>query len=537
MNDVGLTFYDVEQAIGRENITISAGDLLPGGLRRTVRIVGEFSEAEAFGDIIVKSEFQKTVYLRDIADIDLQYMDNTSYARIDGSNVVSLAVKKKTGENLISAVDKINRIIASYTSSADYPESLDITTTADTSRVTKSQVANLENSIISGVILVVLVLLFFLGLRNAFFVGIAIPLSMLMGFLILSLMGVTMNVVVLFALILALGMLVDNGIVVVENIYRLMADGKPPIQAAKQGVGEVAWPIITSTATTLAAFFPMIFWQGMMGEFMKYLPITLIIVLTSSLFVALVINPVLTSLFMKIERREDKQSLWSKKWTIVGFGLVGILVHLYAAYGMSDQAAMDEHLPILLLLVSLFTLLNTLVLRPLSLGFQYKVLPFLERKYEALIAFVLKGWMPYLTLIGMFLLFIGSGVLLQMRQPNVIFFPEPEPNMVNVFIEFPTGTDIDKTDSLAHLVEEEIMVALAPHNNVIEAVLTNVGEGTSDPGDPNSATQQSASPNKAKITISFVEFADRYVPKLDTAGQVVLPKGIRCIIGQAHDLS
>ena len=144
-----------------------------------------------------------------------------------------------------------------------------------------------------------------------------------------------MNVVVLFALILALGMLVDNGIVVVENIYRLMAAGKPPIQAAKQGVGEVAWPIITSTATTLAAFFPMIFWQGMMGEFMKYLPITLIIVLTSSLFVALVINPVLTSLFMKIERREDKQTLWSKKWTIVGFGLVGILVHIYAAYGLS----------------------------------------------------------------------------------------------------------------------------------------------------------------------------------------------------------
>ena len=526
MNDVGLTFYDVEQAIGRENITISAGDLLTGGLRRTVRIVGEFSEAEAFGDIIVKSEFQKTVYLRDIADIDLQYMDNTSYARIDGSNVVSLAVKKKTGENLISAVDKINQIISSYTSSADYLESLDITTTADTSRVTKSQVANLENSIISGVILVVLVLLFFLGLRNAFFVGIAIPLSMLMGFLILSLMGVTMNVVVLFALILALGMLVDNGIVVVENIYRLMADGKPPIQAAKQGVGEVAWPIITSTATTLAAFFPMIFWQGMMGEFMKYLPITLIIVLTSSLFVALVINPVLTSLFMKIERREDKRTIWSKKWTILGFGVVGILLHLYAANGMhADQAPNGRTFANLALLVSLFTLLNTLVLRPLSLGFQYTVLPFLERKYEALIAFVLKGWMPYLTLTGMFLLFVGSGVLLQLRQPNIIFFPEPEPNMVNVFIEFPTGTDIDKTDSLAQLVEEEIMVALAPHNNVIEAVLTNVGEGTSDPGDPNSATQQSASPNKAKITISFVEFADRYVPKLDSAGQVVQSQG------------
>ena len=197
-------------------------------------------------------------------------MDNTSNARIDGSDVVSLAVKEN-GENLISTeVDKINQIIASYKSSADYPESLDITTTADTSRVTKSQVANLENGIISGVILVVLVLLFFLGLRNAFFVGIAIPKHAL-GFLILSLMGVTVDIVVLFALILALGMLVDNGIVVVENIYKaILAAGKPPIQAAKQGVGEVSVANHPSTATTLAAFFPMIFWQGMMGEFMKY---------------------------------------------------------------------------------------------------------------------------------------------------------------------------------------------------------------------------------------------------------------------------
>ena len=189
MNDVGVTFYDVEQAIDRENVTISAGDLLTDGVRRTVRIVGEFDRAEGFGDIIVKSEFQKTVYIRDIADIDFQYMDNTSYARIDGSNVVSLAVKKKSGENLISAVDKINIIIAEYMASSDYPDALEITTTADTSRVTKSQVANLENSIISRGDSRRFSPLIFLGLRNAFFVGIAIPLSMLMGFLILSVMG------------------------------------------------------------------------------------------------------------------------------------------------------------------------------------------------------------------------------------------------------------------------------------------------------------------------------------------------------------
>src|SRR5690606_27202383 len=189
-----------------------------------------------------------------------------------------------------------------------FPADLTVAITNDQSKYTRAEVDNLENSIISGVILVVMVLMVFLGFRNALFVGVAIPLSMFISFLVLNSLGISLNFMVLFSLILALGMLVDNGIVVVENIYRLIQEGKSPVRAAKEGVGEVAWPIITSTLTTLAPFLPLPFWDDIIGEFMKFLPITLIIVLSSSLFVALVINPVLTSLFMKIEDVDDEKS-------------------------------------------------------------------------------------------------------------------------------------------------------------------------------------------------------------------------------------
>ncbi|NEW79837.1 MAG: efflux RND transporter permease subunit [Gelidibacter sp.] len=298
-----ISFNDIAQAIQNENMTVSGGDLLENGLRRNVRVLGEFKSDNEIADIIIKQENEEIVYLRDIATVTFKEQEKQSYAREFSQPVVMLDVTKRGGENLINASTQIDAIIAKAKESY-FPSNLNISKTNDQTNDTKTMVADLENSIILGIILVVMVLLFFLGIRNALFVGIAIPLSMFMSFIVLNALGVTLNTMVLFSLVIALGMLVDNGIVVVENIYRLLDEGYSKIDAAKYGVGEVAIPIIASTATTLAAFFPLIFWPGMMGEFMRYLPITLIIVLTSSLFVALVINPMLTSVYMKIKEDE-----------------------------------------------------------------------------------------------------------------------------------------------------------------------------------------------------------------------------------------
>jgi multidrug efflux pump len=290
MEEVEVSFGDIESAIAYENMNISGGDLLTAdGARRSIRVVGEYANVEQMENTIVKAEKGNIIYLRDIAEVKDAYKDRESYARLDQQAVVSVDIVKKSGENLLAATAKIQEIIAEA-QKHKFPADLKITITNDQSDQVKSQLSNLENSIISGVILVVLILLFYLGLRNALFVGIAIPMSMFMSYMILSMLGTTINMMVLFALILALGMLVDNGIVVIDNIYRHLSLGRTPFESAKYGVGEIAIPIISSTATTVAAFLPLLFWDSIMGEFMKYLPITLIAVLSSSLFVALVIN-------------------------------------------------------------------------------------------------------------------------------------------------------------------------------------------------------------------------------------------------------
>ena len=507
MESLGISFFQIEEAIQYENRTISAGDILTDDFRRTIRIEGEFETVDEIGDIIVKNAFQQVVFLRDIAEVHFDYKEISSYARIDGKDVISLDVMKRSGENLIRAVEKI-MLIVEEAKQNELPRNLSVDITNDTSRVTKLQVSNLENSIISGVILVVLVLLFFLGLRNALFVGVAIPLSMLMGFLILSIMGITMNMVVLFSLVLALGMLVDNGIVVVENIYRLMQEGYSPVEAAKEGVGEVAMPIIVSTATTLAAFFPMLFWEGIMGEFMKFLPLTLIIVLLSSLFVALVINPVLTSLFMKLQNGR-KTVRHRRIWTIIGSTVVLAAVFNVVA-ALADQP-MLRFLGNIFLLVGVLTLLNVYVLQPLADRFQNRFLPRLESFYERTLRWMLHGVRPYALLGLMFVMFIGAIMFFASSRPDVVLFPDAEPNYVNIFIELPTGTDIEKTNRITRRIEGDVIdfVGQDRYAHVVEAVLTNVGEGTSDPNTGDQSGNMGSTPNKAKITVSFVEYEKR----------------------------
>ncbi len=491
-----LSFQDIEDAIGFENMTMSGGNIKEGDVRRSIRVVGEFDKPSDILDVVVKSEEGNIVYLKDVAEVEFGYKEKQNYARLQSDPVVMLDVVKRSGENLLIATDKINAIL-DHAKENIFPENLRITITNDQSQQTRDLVSSLENNIISGVILVVLVLLFFLGTRNALFVGIAIPLSMFMAFMILGMFGVTINMMVLFSLIMALGMLVDNGIVVVENVYRLMEEGLSPFEATKRGVGEVALPIIASTATTLAAFLPLAFWPGLMGEFMKFLPITLMVTLGSSLFVALVINPVLISSFMKVGSSGEIDNKKVLRMVAISIGL-GVLFLAIGATAPGNLAVV----------FGLLVAVNVYVLSPLSNRFQSSFLPWLENLYSRILQFALAGLRPYLFFWGTVGLLFFSMILMMVFPPSVQYFPVNVPKYVNVFIEFPLGTDVEKTNEFASEVEGRVIELMKPYDNIVESITSNVGQGAADPNDP-SAFGQSDTPNKARITVNFVEFKDR----------------------------
>ncbi|MDX2480229.1 MAG: efflux RND transporter permease subunit, partial [Desulfuromusa sp.] len=306
-----LSLSEIVQAIRQENVTIPGGSIDIGQGKYLLRIPGEFSNPDEIDNLVLTERNGQVIYFKDVARIVDSFEDRTSYARLNGNQSVSLAIKKRTGANIIEVADRVFALLAS----ADelVPQGIDLSVTFNQSKDIRRMVSELENNIITGLILVVLVLFMFLGLRNSIFVAIAIPFSMLLSFAVLQLLGITLNMVVLFSLILALGMLVDNAIVIVENIYRHMQDGSPGVAAAKRAAAEVGWPVISSTATTLCAFFPMTFWPGIMGEFMKFLPLTLIITLSASLFVALVINPTICGHFMALGKKVNQQDKATSK--------------------------------------------------------------------------------------------------------------------------------------------------------------------------------------------------------------------------------
>ena len=501
---VDVSFQDIQGAIANENITMSGCEYLDGTTKRTIQIDGKFKSAEEIGNVIVKQEDYKPIFLKDIAEITFADADTTSYARERLKTVVMLDIKKRSGGNLVLASEKIMQVLAEVKTNGEIPEGISVSVTNDQTGKSKEMVSNLENSIIFGVLLVVGVLLFFMGLRNALFVGIAIPLSMFMSYLILHSMGVTLNTMVLFALVLALGMLVDNGIVVVENIQRLMEEGHDAFTASRKGVGEVAWPIIASTATTLGAFIPLAIWPGLIGEFMKYIPITLIIVLGSSLFVALVVNPVLTAVYMKVGGDTGK-----KKTPLIFAGIfivLGILI-ITSNTGWSS----------FLIVLGILIVLNVFILGPASISFQNKFLPWLERKYADFLKFSLIKTRPLMYLIGMFLLFFLSIALVGIFTPKVLFFPESEPNYVNIFVQHPIGTDIRVTNKTTQEIEkilyEEILpkeladtVGIPVEEWIIQSIISQVGEGASD---PNAGVAMGNTPHKGRITVNFSEFKFR----------------------------
>lgn len=491
-----LNFGDIEQAISAENVTLSGGNILDDGLRRTIRIVGEFTDPKQMEEVVIKNEKGNIVYLKDVATIEFDYKDKESYARLKKDPVVMVDVIKRSGENLLIATEKIQTVLAKAKEDV-FPKDLTVTITNDQSSFTKEMVSSLENNIISGVIVVVFVLLLFIGTRNAMFVGMAIPLSMFLTFLVLNALGMTINMMVLFGLIMALGMLVDNGIVVVENIYRLRSEGYSMLDSARLGVGEIALPIISSTATTLAAFLPLMMWPGIMGEFMKYLPFTLIISLSASLFVALVINPVFITRYMKLD---SELSINHKK--ILRNSAIFIVLGILFLVGGTTWFGN------LLILIGALTLLNVYLFVPLSRAFQDRTLPKLEGQYERFISFALHKRNPFWFFGGTFALLIFSFVLMGIFTPKVIYFPLNEPKYINVFIEYPVGTDIETTNTFTDGIEDKVIAAMEPYGKIVESIVANVGQGTGDPNDP-SSFGQSDTPNKARITVNFVDFKYR----------------------------
>ncbi len=503
-----VSFDDVINSIRNENTTISAGNMISSGQRRTIRVLGEINEPSELENFVVKSENGNAIYLRDIAQVRFEEEDKTTYAREEGESVVMLDIKKRSGKNMIEAVEKIDVIMLE---AADVlPPDLNITKANDQSAKTENQVSDLVNNIIFGIILVVTVLMFFLGFRNALFVGFAIPMSMFMSFMILSAVGYTMNTMILFALIMGLGMLVDNGIVVVENVYRLMdEEGMSRIQAAKKGIGEIAFPIIISTVTTVAAFVPLGMWPGVMGEFMIYFPITLSVVLGSSLFVAIFINSMLVSKYMEVgERVLTKKQLFRLTAIMVPIGIFIMLIG-GAVRGLGS----------LIILVAILFWIYRYVLKNLAIGFQKKILSRIEKSYQKFLTWALGGRRPVLFVVGIFSLliitFMGFGASMGSGRTKVEFFPDNTPNQIIVYIEYPEGTDIDKTNAITKEIEQRVYQEVnnqeymesASYNFLVESAVSQVGEGA---GNPNTDGGSSAEmPHRAKITATMREYKYR----------------------------
>ena len=503
-----VSFNDITSAISNGNVTISAGNLITSGQRRTIRILGEIDRPSELEDFVVKSEKGNSIYLKDIADIAFKDEDKTTYAREFGHPVVMLDVKKRAGKNMVAAAEQINTIVESAKENV-FPPDLQVTIANDQSSKTIGQVDDLVNNIIFGIILVVTVLMFFLGFKNALFVGFAIPMSMFMSLMILNALGYTMNTMILFGLIMGLGMLVDNGIVVVENVYRLMSEeGMGRVEAAKKGIGEIAYPIIISTATTVAAFIPLGMWPGVMGQFMIYFPVTLSVVLGSSLFVAIFFNSVLVSQYMTVEDKEMPLKNIIKITAVVGG--IGLFIIIF---GGSYRG-----LGTLMLATVGLLWAYRLFLRNWANGFQNKVLPKWERFYERILRGTLRGKKPGIIAIGTFVLlivaFMGFGASIGSQRTKVEFFPDNTPNQIIVYIEYPEGTAIEKTNDITKQIEQRVyniinddMYMKDNFNFLTESAVSQVGEGAGNP--QTDGGSQAEMPHRAKITATMREYKFR----------------------------
>ncbi len=500
MEAADVSMGDIERAVSFENKTISGGQVKMDAMKRSLSVYGEFKNMDAIGNIVIRSMSGALVYLKDIAEIKDAFKEKESYARLDHKNVITLNIIKRSGENLIEASDKIRAIVEDLQKN-NFPEKLKITMTGDQSSQTRVTLHDLINTIIIGFILVTIILMFFMGVTNALFVALSVPLSMFVAFLIMPSIGFALNMIVLFAFLLALGIVVDDAIVVIENTHRIFDNGKVPIKkAAKTAAGEIFLPVLSGTLTTLAPFVPLAFWKGVIGKFMVYLPITLIITLSASLLVAYIINPVFAVAFMKPHKEEEatKASVWTKgqKITAIIFIAMALIFYVTGNVGKANFTV----------LIFLLTLLNRFVLAKVVKKFQNITWPNIQSKYERLLTGALKGYRPVWLLVGTFGLFIFSIILTIIVKPKVVFFPKGDPNFVYVYLTLPVGTAASYTDSITRIVENRVYKVVGEDNKLVESVISNVAVGASDPQDGD----RSVAPNKGKVSVAFVEFAARH---------------------------
>jgi len=495
MQASSVTFSDIQRAISGENVTISAGTITNYGTKRTIRVAGQFTDPDEIRNIMIKSASGAIIYIKDIADVRDAFKEQESFARFNDKNVITLNVIKKSGLNLLAASDNI-KIILDELKANSYPPDLNVTITGDQSKFTRSTLEELNNTIIIGFILVVLVLMFFMGVNNAFFVALSVPLSIFIAYLVFPGLGFTMNMIVMFGFIFALGIIVDDAIVVIENTYRIHRTEPDITKAAKFAAGEVFVPILSGTLTTLAPFFPLAFWPGTVGKFMYFLPVTLILTLFASLFVAYIINPVFAVAFMKHDHQMDYPRT---KWRRLGIISLIMLIPAVLSY-LSGVFWLGNLFSFAIVLNAFYRIL----IKPSIYSFQKRILPWIMRFYEQTLHFFLQGWNPYLLLFSVTVLFFFTIFLTSIVKPPVLFFPNNEPNNIIVFIKMPEGTDQLVTDSVTTLVERRIFQALGSENPDVESVISNVGFGAGQ-----GFFDRSFTSNKGKITINFVERKER----------------------------
>ena len=515
MTAARVSFTDIGNAIGYENNDVTGGLIEVGNMKRTLKVNGQFKNAQDLYNIVVRSSAQgATVYLRDIAQIKDTIKEKESYARLDGKNVVTLNIVKRAGENLINCANKVKAAVEEMQKNQELPKDLKVVITGDQSKQTATSFNELINTIIIGFILVLIILMFFMGVTNAFFVALSVPLSVFVAFLFLpiadAIIGthVTLNFIVLFALLFGLGIIVDDAIVVIENTHRIYANGKMPIvRSAKEAAGEVFVPVLAGTATTLAPFFPLLFWKGLIGKFMIYLPTMLILTLAASLIVAFFFNPVFAVSFMKPEGKEHaspKKAVFKNKWFLVLL-IGGILLHLSGMAGIAN----------FLLLMAILMLFNAFVLNDAIHSFQRKVLPSLMNRYEKLLRWILQGKRPvwaFVSLFGLFAVAVGLlMVSIGIGRTKQTFFPSGDPNFVYVYVKLPVGSDVEYTDSITRLLEKRVYKVLEKEKpgtpgSIVESIITNVAVSANNPRDNNRSVQS----HLGRIQVSFVEYEKRH---------------------------
>ncbi len=496
----GITFGDIERSVASENVNISGGELNLANVRRTVRVTGEIKEVTTLQNLIIRGSRGQSVFLKDIAEVKDSFEEKQDFARLDGKPVIALNVIKRGGENLMDAAEKITEIEAKLKKTT-FPEGLKIVRTNDQSEDTENQLNDLVNTVILGFIFVVFVLMFFMGTTDAFFVGLSVPLSALIAFIPMIGLDFTLNTIVMFAFLLGMGIVVDDAIVVIENTHRIFNQEKLPIkEAAKKAAGEVFFPVLSGTLVNIAPFFPLLFWPGLIGKFMLFLPITLILTLFASLFVAFVINPVFAVDFMK--RHDDAHSKEAKAKSLRVFIRVVIVLAILTALGFLMSRSVGSFMVVVLLLY----VMNRFVFNPSIEYFQSRLIPRLISGYKGTVRWVIgTRWRAIGLVIGTFVLLIGSIMLFALTNPKIDFFPSGDPNYVNVYIQMPIGTDGVVTDSVTQQVAEKVQKVLKPHQAIVKSILSNVGIGAGDPQNPD----RTVAPHKGKVTVAFVPLSER----------------------------